>query len=145
MYTESRSRSSASVPVTRDSYVASIMMYEVVCSAPLRPWQKSALAQAALLERDWNASPFQIGTPISFAVLLLLLHAIAWLLFNLLTGFPGSFACAGGFEMDQDCSPKPHGFNVASLHETHLKRTKNLLLKRQRQRRCKLEQTSPQS
>jgi hypothetical protein len=33
-----------------------------------------------------------------------------------------SFACAGGFEMDQDSSPKL----MASLHETHLKRTKNL-------------------
>jgi hypothetical protein len=54
----------------------------------------------------------------------------ALLLFNPLTDFNGSFACAGGFEMDKDSSPKL----IASLHKAHLKRTKNLQPpKRQRQ------------
>jgi hypothetical protein len=48
----------------------------------------------------------------------------ALLLFNPLTDFNGSFACAGGFEMDKDSSPKL----IASLHKAHLKRTKNLQL-----------------
>jgi hypothetical protein len=47
----------------------------------------------------------------------------ALLLFNPLTDFPCSFACTGGFEMEKDISPK----HIASLHETYLKRTKNLL------------------
>ena len=54
----------------------------------------------------------------------------ALLLFNPLTDFHCSFACAGCFKMDQDIYPNL----MASLHETHLKRTKNLQLqKRQRQ------------
>jgi hypothetical protein len=71
------------------SYVVS--MDEVVYSAPWRdvwrPWQKSAIVWAVLLQRDWNTSPSQIRTPIHFAALLLLL-----LLFNPLTDFSGSFA-----------------------------------------------------
>ena len=54
------------------SYVVS--MDEVIYSAPWRPWQKSAIVPAALLQRDWNTSPSQIGTRIYFAALLLLLH-----------------------------------------------------------------------
>jgi hypothetical protein len=46
----------------------------------------------------------------------------ALLLFNLLIDFPSFCACAGGFDMDQDSSPKHRD----SLHETHLKRTRNL-------------------
>jgi hypothetical protein len=58
--------------------------------------------------------------PVFFAALFLLLL----LLFNPLTDFPCSFACAGSFEMDKESSLKL----IASLHETHLKRTKNLPL-----------------
>jgi hypothetical protein len=49
-------------------------MDEVIHSAPWRPLQKSAKVPAALLQRAWNTFPFQIGTPICFAALLLLLH-----------------------------------------------------------------------
>jgi hypothetical protein len=109
-------------------------MDEVIYSAPWRPWQKSAIVPAALLQRNGNTSPSQIGTPIYFSAFLLQVIAFsALLLFNPdypLTDFPCSFACAGGFEMDKDSSPKLN----ASLHETHLKRTKNLPQpKRQRQ------------
>jgi hypothetical protein len=44
------------------------------------------------------------------------LHCSRLLLFNQLTDFPCSFACAGGFEMDEDSSPK---LNAAmQLHYT---------------------------
>jgi hypothetical protein len=43
-------------------------------------------------------------------------------LFKPLTDFPSPFAYAGGFKMDKDSSPNL----IASLHETHLKRLKNL-------------------
>jgi hypothetical protein len=49
-------------------------MDEVIYSAPWRPWQKSAILLAALLQRDWNTSPSQIGMPIYIAALLLFLH-----------------------------------------------------------------------
>jgi hypothetical protein len=101
-------------------------MDEVIHSAPWRPWQKSAIVPAALLQMDWNTTPSQIGTPIYFAALLLLLHfCFSTRLLSLTesynTDFPCSFACACCFNMDKDSYPKL----MASLQETHLKRTKN--------------------
>jgi hypothetical protein len=46
-------------------------MDEVIYSAPSRPWMKSSIVRAALLKRDWNSYPFQIGTPVCFAALAL--------------------------------------------------------------------------
>jgi hypothetical protein len=59
--------------------MVSMNLNKIVRSPPWHSWQQSAIAPAAFMQRDQNASPSQIGTPIYFAVLLL---------FNLLTDFP---------------------------------------------------------
>jgi len=53
---------SASGPICSLPFVAS--MNEIIHSAPWRPWQKSAIVPAVPLQKDWNSSPFQIGTPV---------------------------------------------------------------------------------
>ena len=51
-------------------------MDEVIHSAPWRPGMKSSLVPVALLQKDWNTSPCQIGTPVYSAALLLIYSSV---------------------------------------------------------------------
>jgi hypothetical protein len=51
-------------------------MDEVIHIAPWRPGMKSSLVIVALLQKDWNISPSQIGTPVSSAALLLISSSV---------------------------------------------------------------------
>jgi hypothetical protein len=82
----------------------------------------------------------QFGTPVCFFFsIVTLFSSLAYSTFfqvfstSSLT-FPCLFACAGGFEMDQDSSPKV----MALLHELHLKNPSKL--KWQRQQRQQQQQ-----
>jgi hypothetical protein len=53
-------------------------MDEVIhsASAPWRPGMKSSLVPVALLQKDWNTSPSQRGTPVYSAALLLIYSSV---------------------------------------------------------------------
>jgi hypothetical protein len=51
-------------------------MDEVIHSAPWSPGMKSSLVPVALLQKDWNTSPSQIGTPVYSAALLLICSSV---------------------------------------------------------------------
>jgi hypothetical protein len=58
-------------------------MDEVIHSVPWRPGMKSSLVPVALLQKNQNTSPSQIGTPVYSAALLLMYTSV----FNMINGF----------------------------------------------------------
>jgi hypothetical protein len=106
---------SASCPF---SYVASIV--EVIYSTHRPEISHSASSPPA---KKLEYLSFSDKNTYLFCCIVALLHCcFSTRLLTFPTALPCSFACAGrrrGFEMDKDSSTKL----IASLHETHLKRT----------------------